>query len=210
MKSIPLKEAIKLLEQAQEIRVVGHKPVTTTVRAWGAQLFLEIYDADSDEELDSATHEFFADDNAEVTLDDTVMQLQADDGEGGSYIVKLQLLVPLQLDTTKSQPEMEKLMTLLGALKTEIRFSESNEPDNLYALQVGCESVELSRKLAHFYGCPTEELPDLQVFEASDNWHGLGRGDLRELADELGQIYGGFFNIRITGFVETTFGKTEV
>jgi hypothetical protein len=65
---------------------------------------------------------------------------------------------------------------------------------------IGAPSNALLRKLAVLFGCPRENLPppDDTRFEASDNWHGRGPVDLRELADEFMPTQGEFFDFDIT------------
>lgn len=86
-----------------------------------------------------------------------------------------------------------------------IYFREESEADNRFALSVSIHPrngrIELLRKLAAFFGCPDDELPNPEddSFEASDGWHGGANGDLRELADEMAKDLGeGFFDTDYT------------
>jgi hypothetical protein len=86
-----------------------------------------------------------------------------------------------------------------------IYFREESEADNRFALSVSIHPrngrLELLRKLATFFGCPEDALPNPEddSFEASDSWHGGANGDLRELADEMAKEIGeGFFDIDYT------------
>lgn len=98
-------------------------------------------------------------------------------------------------------PEFKLLSEFLKKEKvserTRISFKEVSDADNRYALQVGCDDSPLLIKLARFYGCPEEDLPEdgSHDFEACDSWHGLGEGDLREFGDELGQYNEPFFDL---------------
>ena len=86
-----------------------------------------------------------------------------------------------------------------------IYFREESDADNRFALSVSIHPRngrnELVRKLATFFGCPEDELPNPEddSFEASDDWHGGDNGDLRELASELAIDLGeGFFDTDYT------------
>jgi len=82
-------------------------------------------------------------------------------------------------------------------LRNWTEISESNDPDNLHALHLRCTAKGLLRRVTQFFGCPDEELPlyyDMTLY-ASDSWHGNGEGNLRELADELIQIYEAYFDV---------------
>lgn len=86
-----------------------------------------------------------------------------------------------------------------------IHFFEESHADSRFALSVSIHPrngrIELVRKLAAFFGCPEDELPNPEddSFEASDGWHGGDNGDLRELADEMAIDLGeGFFDTDYT------------
>lgn len=102
-------------------------------------------------------------------------------------------------------PEFARLSEFLKDLDLidayPISFEEEHEADNRFALRVGVENrngqPELLRKLAAFWGCPEDELPEAgcDSFEASDSWHCLGEGNLRDLADQIAKDQGeGFFD----------------
>lgn len=85
----------------------------------------------------------------------------------------------------------------------ELMFEESNEKENRYALSLGGPGKELMTALCEFYGGSARHLVastdnDWFEFEAFDRWHGRGRGDLRELADEFIDIFGQFFSETVT------------
>jgi hypothetical protein len=102
----------------------------------------------------------------------------------------------------KESTELGKLAAFLvnEAPETRITFREESARDIRYSLVVGTEDNELLRKLARAFGCPVWNLPWVsdKRFEASDDWHGRGSVDLRELADELTAIEGEFFDFDIT------------
>lgn len=120
--------------------------------------------------------------------------------------------------------EFQELVAFLDELGVsddqEFTFQEDSSADNRYALSVEVSplggvpdtrrermgaAVTLACQLATYFGCPDDELPNhpeiphcSPQFEASDSWHGNGRGDLRELGDELGQYYEPFFDTTYT------------
>ena len=104
-------------------------------------------------------------------------------------------------------PELKLLSDFLIDVdpKIDLAFREESEADNRNALSVSGigsyrEEVfpDLIIRLARFWGCPEENLPEVAGFEASDSWHGRGEGDLRTLADELGKIYGQYYDAIIS------------
>lgn len=118
---------------------------------------------------------------------------------------------------TLKYPEFVKLVAFLEELGLPegwaIRFEEESARDNRYALTVEvlrtqdalgraqpfAAGLHYASELAAYFGCPDDDLPDGDWFTASDSWHGSdGRGDLRELADELGQHDQPFFDIELT------------
>lgn len=98
--------------------------------------------------------------------------------------------------------ELEKLVTLLSteSAETEITFREESTRDIRYTLVIGTEDNPLLLKLARIFGCPAKDLPWARNkrFEACDDWHGRGKVNLRELADELIVIHGEFFDFQLT------------
>jgi hypothetical protein len=101
----------------------------------------------------------------------------------------------------KALKELHVFLYLEGVdAHTEIRFQEISDASNLYALQVSCADSDLLSRLALFWGCAFADLParTASAFEASDTWHGRGASNLRELADELIQHAGEFFDIKLT------------
>jgi len=98
--------------------------------------------------------------------------------------------------------ELFKLGDLLADESPEatITFREESARESRYTLVISTPGNALLRKLALLFGCPKENLPppgDTR-FEASDNWHGRGSVDLRELADEFMPTQGEFFDFDIT------------
>lgn len=103
-------------------------------------------------------------------------------------------------------PEFHLLSEFLSAEMVPdyypITFQEESEADNRFALRVhdhvgGRVRPDLLRKLAAFFGCPEAELPEEGdcSFEASDTWHCRGKGNLRDLADEIIKNDGQFFDL---------------
>jgi len=82
-------------------------------------------------------------------------------------------------------------------LRNWIEIYESNDPGEMHALRLRCTGQGLLRRVVQFFGCPEEELPMSydRALCASCSWHGNGEGNLRELADELIQIYEAFFDV---------------
>ena len=98
--------------------------------------------------------------------------------------------------------ELEKLVAFLATElpETQISFCEESDPDIRYALVVGTEENQLLHKLARLFGCFDEKphWADHTHFEADDDWHGRGKVNLRDLADEFIAIKGEFFDFSIT------------
>jgi hypothetical protein len=81
-----------------------------------------------------------------------------------------------------------------------ITIAESADRGNLYGLTVLTREPGLARKMARWFGCPENELPDedMAEFDACDSWHGRGKLNLRTLADQLTKIEGELFECEMT------------
>ncbi len=82
--------------------------------------------------------------------------------------------------------------------ETMLTFGEDNDKGNLYGLAFSSDNPELARKVAALFGCPQDELPDEGGFEGSDYWK--GEVSFRDVADELTEIWGEFFDETISLF----------
>jgi hypothetical protein len=103
-----------------------------------------------------------------------------------------------RLEEIDGQPQLNELAIVLDKWnpKYTIRFKEDADPENKYGLSIETKNPELLRLLARTFGCPIKEYPgkDDTTFEAGDQWHGNGRVNLRDLADELIRMHGEFFD----------------
>lgn len=102
---------------------------------------------------------------------------------------QLKLFTDFLLSITENHPYFD--------FENWIQISESEDENEKYALKLFVPYPGLLRKVAQFFGCPDNELPLVvdQESTASSSWHGKGKGNLRDLADELIDIYGPFFDI---------------
>jgi hypothetical protein len=96
--------------------------------------------------------------------------------------------------------ETKKLLAHLHQFsgETMLTFREDTDPGNLYALSLACEDNALVRTVADVLGCPEDEKPEGGGFENSDYWK--GEISLRDVADELTSIWGGFFDETVSLF----------
>ena len=107
-----------------------------------------------------------------------------------------------RLEEIDARPQLNQLAKELAKWnpKATIHFTEDSDPENKYALGVQTNNPELLRFLARICGCPIRDYPEKTdtYFEAGDQWHGRGRINLRDLADELIRMHGEFFDVEYT------------
>lgn len=106
----------------------------------------------------------------------------------------------IQSTKVKGFTETKKLLAALSRFsdETQLTFQESRDIGNLYALSVGSDNPRIIRKMAELFGCPDDELPTAGGFENSDYWN--GEISFRDVADELTNIWGEFFDETISLF----------
>lgn len=102
----------------------------------------------------------------------------------------------------KKLPSVEKLVAALETESPEtlMSFREDSDPENLYGLFVGAKDDQLQNNLALLFGCSENEsdCSEFIHFEVSPDWHGRGRVNMRDLADEFIYLEGEFFDFSIT------------
>lgn len=107
-----------------------------------------------------------------------------------------------RIEEVDAQPQLNQLAKELAKWnhKSTIVFTEDSDPENKYAIGVQTKNTELLRFLARISGCPIRDYPEKTdtYFEAGDQWHGRGRINLRDLADELIRLHGEFFDVEYT------------
>ena len=98
--------------------------------------------------------------------------------------------------------EIEKLVAALETEppETQISFYEDSDPGNRYGLVVGTEDDKLRNKLGFLFGCLDEELDfsEYTHFDVGDDWHGRGKVNMRDLADQFIELKGEFFSFSTT------------
>ena len=105
--------------------------------------------------------------------------------------------------------ELSKLLVFLKSIKFSAKcrfgFSEGNEPNNEYELNL-CVPACYANRIAAYFGCHEDDLPvaadtkdrgDVS-FTAYGSWHGEGKGNARDLADELLFDKGDLFDLSLS------------
>lgn len=135
-------------------------------------------------------------------LENLIKEIKAVKPRPGKKLAAAIKAAELKLEEVDARPELNLLARELKNYNSNltVQFAESNSVDNRYALTVQTKNSELLRYLARLFGCPIQDYPTRTAtsFEAGDRWHGRGRINLRDLADELIRMHGEFFDVEYT------------